>query len=89
MIREKHTTTYPELELCLKLSQLEGTLKFLDYMNTGKTVTGEDFPRNLTERNSVDRALKRIQESRVLFKQIVNKHKIKHDTVPAVQIAKL
>lgn len=88
MIREKHFTPYPELELSLKLSQLEGALKFLDYMNTGKTVTGEDFPRNTTERSSVDRGLKRVQECRMLFKEIVNKHKIKHDHVPAVQIAK-
>lgn len=89
MKRETHTTNYPELELSLKLSQLEGTLRFLNYMNTGKTVTGEDFPRNITERSSVDRALKRIQECRAVFKVIINKHKIKHDPVPAVQIAKL
>lgn len=89
MIRDTHFKSYPELELSLKLSQLEGTLRFLDYMNNGKTVTGEDFPRNVTERSSVDRSLKRIQECRELFKQIVNKHKIKHDPVPAVQITKL
>ena len=86
--REPEFKEYPELELSLKLSQLEGAFKFLDYMNNGKTVTGEDFPRNSTERSSVDRGLKRVQECRALFKQIVNKHQIEPDPVPAVQIQK-
>ena len=85
MIREKHFTTYPELELSLKLSQLEGAFKFLDHMNNELS----DAPRNTTERETVIRNLTRVQECRVLFKEIVNKHRIKHDHVPAVQIAKL
>lgn len=86
--RSEEFTSYPELELSLKLSQLEGTFKFLNYMNTDKTVTGEDFPRNTTERSSVSRGLQRVQECRRLFNEIINKHQIEHDPVPAVQIQK-
>ena len=64
--------TYPELELLLKMSQLESSLKFLDYMNNGHTVTGEPFPRNVTERSSVSTNLERIKECRVLLKGILN-----------------
>ena len=71
-------TDYPELVLARKLSQLEGTFKFLDYMNNGKTVTGEDMPRNTTERSSVNRGLERVQECRRLFKEILNKNRL-HD----------
>lgn len=84
MIRDEHFTPYPELELSLKLSQLEGAFKFLVHMNNELS----DVPRNTTERETVIRNLTRIQECRALFKEIVNKHKIKHDRVPAVQIAK-
>ncbi len=80
--------SYPELELSLKLSQLEGTFKFLQYMNNGKTAAGESFPRNLTERRSVERSLKRVQECRQLFKDIINKHQIEPDPSPAIEQAK-
>jgi hypothetical protein len=79
--RESDHKEYPELELALKLSQLEGTFQFLDYMNNGKTVTGEDFPRNTTERSSVDRGLKRVQECRQLFKEILNKNRLHEQEV--------
>ena len=79
--RESDHKEYPELELALKLSQLEGTFQFLDYMNNGKTVTGEDFPRNTTERSSVDRGLKRVQECRQLFKEILYKNRLHEQEV--------
>lgn len=80
--------SYPELELSIKLSQLEGTFKFLQYMNTGKTASGEKFPRNLTERRSVERSLNRVKECRQLFKDIIKKHNITPDPVLAIEQAK-
>lgn len=80
--READHKKFPELELSLKLSQLEGCLKFLNYLNNEV----EDVPRNETEKQSIKRNLDRVIECRQLFKQIVNKHRIEHDPVPAVQI---
>ena len=62
---------FPELELSLKLSQLEGAFKFLDYMNN-------DLPqaaRNVTEQQTVKRNLNRVQQCRELFNYIVNKNR--------------
>ena len=84
MQRTEDHKSYPELELSIKLSQLEGAFKFLDHVNNAL----QDAPRNVTERETIKRNLDRVQECRELFKVIVNKHRIKHDPVPAIQIQK-
>jgi len=84
MQRTEDHKSYPEIELSIKLSQLEGAFKFLDHVNNQL----EEAPRNVTERETVKRNLARVQECRELFKQIISKHRIEHDTVPAVQIQK-
>lgn len=62
---------FPELELSLRLSQLEGAFKFLDYMNNEL----HEADRSVTEQQTVKRNLTRVMECRDLFKQIVNKHR--------------
>jgi hypothetical protein len=84
MQRTEDHKSYPEIELSIKLSQLEGAFKFLDHLNNQST----DAPRNVTERETVKRNLERVQECRQLYKQVINKHRIEHDPVPAVQIQK-
>jgi predicted ATPase len=84
MQRTEDHKSYPEIELSIKLSQLEGAFKFLDHVNNQL----EEAPRNVTERETVKRNLARVQECRELFKQIISKHRIEPDSVPAVQIQK-
>jgi hypothetical protein len=69
--RQPFMSEFPELELSLKLSQLEGAFKFLDYMNS-------DLPnaaRNVTEQQTVKRNLDRVVECRKLFNYIINKNR--------------
>ena len=63
-------TDYPELELAKKLSQLEGGLSFLNYLNNEL----ENAPRNTTERETIKTNLGRIKEVRQLFKTVLNKN---------------
>ena len=74
--REHENITSIEMELALKLSQIEGSFRFLDYMNNEKTIAGDDFPRNTTERSSVTTNLARIKEVRNLYKRLLVKHRI-------------
>ena len=73
--RTKDFTGYPELELSIMLSQVDNSFDFLNYMNTGKTVTGHDFPRNTTERNTIKRNHERVKQCRQLLKQILRSDK--------------
>ena len=73
--REENYNGYPELDLSLKLSQIENALKFLDYVNNEKKEDGSDFSRNTTERQTIKRNLERVQECKDIFKDILNKHK--------------
>ena len=82
--QEKNYKVSVEMDLALKLSQLEGAFRFLDYVNNEKTVTGHDMPRNTTERSSVKTNLARIKEVRQLYKSLLNKHHIVSDPVSGV-----
>lgn len=87
-IMERDTNDYNnidtlEIDLALKLSQIEGCFKFLYYMNFEK----EDAPRNETERQSVENNLRRVQEVREMYRKLIRKHKIVSESSPAVQIA--
>lgn len=72
-----------EIDIALKLSQMEGCFKFLHYMNFEK----EDAPRNETERQSVENNLRRVQEVREMYRTLLRKHRIVSKPSPAVQIA--
>ena len=61
-----------EIDIALKLSQIEGCFKFLYYMNTYV----DDAPRNETERQSVENNLERVQEVRELYRTLLRKHRI-------------
>lgn len=73
MQRQDNYKPYPELELALTLSQMQGHIKFLEYINTGKTVTGEHFPRNATERGTVKNLLGKIELAQALYKTVCRK----------------
>lgn len=75
-----------EIDLALKLSQLEGCFKFLYYMNFDEYGESTDKPRNETERQSVKRNLERVKEVREMYRTLIRKHRIVHDPVPGVQI---
>lgn len=68
---------YPEMELSVKLSQIEGCLKFLHYMNFDEHGDVVERPRNETERQSIKNNLERVRECRSLLKRILNGHKQK------------
>ena len=72
-----------EIDIALKLSQIEGCFKFLYYMNFEK----EDAPRNETERQSVENNLQRGKDIREMYRTLLRKHRIVSTTTPAVQIA--
>lgn len=72
-----------EIDIALKLSQMEGCFKFLWHMN----VEREDAPRNETERQSIENNLRRVQEVREMYRTLLRKHQIVSSTTPAVQIA--
>jgi hypothetical protein len=57
-----------EFELSLILSQVEGHLKFLDYMNNELV----DAPRNLTEQRVCTKLVNRIEHSRTILKELIN-----------------
>lgn len=63
-----------EIDIALKLSQLEGCLKFLNHMHNHKQ---HRAPRNETERRSIITNLKRVQETRDMYRTLIRKHKIK------------
>jgi hypothetical protein len=88
MANENDTNDYNdtdtlEIDIALKLSQMEGCFKFLWHMN----VEREDAPRNETERQSIENNLQRVQEVREMYRTLLRKHKIVSTTSPAVQIA--
>lgn len=72
-----------EIDIALKLSQIEGCFKFLYYMNFEK----EDAPRNETERQSVENNLQRVKDIREMYRTLLRKHRIVSKPSPAVQIA--
>ena len=72
-----------EIDIALKLSQMEGCFKFLWHMN----VEREDAPRNETERQSIENNLRRVKEVREMYRTLLRKHRIVSTTSPAVQIA--
>lgn len=72
-----------EIDIALKLSQIEGCFKFLYYMNFEKV----DAPRNETERQSVENNLERVKEIREMYRTLLRKHRIVSKPSPAVQIA--
>jgi hypothetical protein len=72
-----------EIDIALKLSQMEGCFKFLHYINFEK----QDAPRNETERQSIENNLRRVQEVREMYRTLIRKHRIVSNTGPAVQIA--
>lgn len=84
--RTKDFTGYPELELSIMLSQVDNSFDFLNYMNTGKTVTGEEFPRNTTERSTINRNHDRVKQCRQLLKQILN-HKQTEQPINSIELA--
>lgn len=73
MQRQDNYKPYPELELALTLNQMQGHIKFLEYINTGKTATGEDLPRNTTERGTVKNLLGKIELAQSLYKTVCRK----------------
>ena len=88
MANERDTNDYKdidtlEIDIALKLSQMEGCFKFLWHMN----VEREDAPRNETERQSIENNLRRVQEVREMYRTLLRKHGIVSSTTPAVQIA--
>ena len=88
MANENDTNDYNdtdtlEIDIALKLSQMEGCFKFLWHMN----VEREDAPRNETERQSIENNLQRVQEVREMYRTLLRKHRIACTTSPAVQIA--
>ena len=76
-----------EIDIALKLSQIEGCFKFLHHMNFDDGARPVDKPRNETERQSILNNLKRVQEIREMYRALIRKHRIVHDPVPGVQIA--
>lgn len=75
---------FPELELSLKLSQLEGAFKFLDYMNNEL----HEAKRNVTEQRTVKSSLTRVIECRNLFKQIINSNRaVRKSSISNEQLA--
>lgn len=77
-----------EIDIALKLSQIEGCFKFLHHMNFDDDEQPINKPRNETERQSIKNNLARVQEVRDMYRALICKHRIVHDPVPAVQIAR-
>ena len=76
-----------EIDIAIKLSQIEGCFKFLHHMNFGDGDQPVDKPRNETERQSILNNLTRVQQLRVMYRTLCRKHRIVSETAPAVQIA--
>lgn len=72
MQRQDNYKPYPELELALTLNQMQGHIKFLEYINS-KNKSGEDFPRNTTERSTVKNLLGKIELAQDLYKTVCRK----------------
>ena len=77
-----------EIDIAIKLSQIEGCFKFLHHMNFDDDEQPVNKPRNETERQSILNNLTRVQEVREMYRTLIRKHRIVSDTAPAVQIAK-
>jgi hypothetical protein len=84
MQTDKHHNGYLESDLSIKLSQLEGAFRLLDNINNHQI----DAPRNKTEQQTIRTNLKRVQQARVMYRALINKHRL-YDSInsPAVQIA--
>jgi len=76
-----------EIDIALKLAQIEGCFKFLHHMNFDDDEQPVDKPRNETERQSIKNNLTRVQELREMYRTLIRKHRIVSETTPAVQIA--
>lgn len=76
-----------EIDIAIKLSQLEGCFRFLHHMNFDDDEQPINKPRNETERQSVLNNLERTQELREMYRTLLRKHGIVSSTTPAVQIA--
>ena len=87
MQRQDNYKPYPELELAITLSQMQGHIKFLEYVNTGKTAAGEDFPRNTTERSTVKNLLGKIELAQALYKTVCRKKATNNTTLTTQQLA--
>lgn len=77
---------YPELELALTLSQMQGHLKFLEFINS-KTEDGKDHPRNTTERSTVKNLLGKIELAQALYKTVCRKKATSNTTLTNQQLA--
>ena len=87
MQRQDDYKPYPELKLALTLSQMQGHIKFLEHMNTGKTVTGDDLPRNTTERSTVKNLLGKIELAQDLYKTVCQEKTVSAQTLTTQQLA--
>lgn len=83
MERDNNNTDTLEMDIALKISQIEGCLKLLHYINFEKI----DTPRNETERQCVKDNLERVQQLRGLYKTLLHKHEIVRDPWISAQIA--
>jgi hypothetical protein len=64
-----------EIDIALKLSQMEGCFKFLHHMNFDDDEQPVDKPRNETERQSIKNNLRRVQEVREMYRTLLRKHR--------------
>ena len=76
-----------EIDIAIKLSQLEGCFRFLHHMNFDEYGEPVEKPRNETERQSINTNLDRVKEVREMYRALIRKHNIISSTTPAVQIA--
>ena len=89
---ERNTIDYEnidtlEIDIAIKLSQIEGCFKFLHHMNFDDDEQPIDKPRNETERQSIKNNLARVQQLREMYRALTRKHRIVSTITPAVQIA--
>lgn len=87
MERTEDYDGYLEMDIAVKLSQLEGCLKFLYHMNFDEYGEPVDKPRNETERQSVLKNLTRVKMLRSMYKTLLQNNPSIRTNVPAVQIA--
>ena len=62
------------MQIALKLSRIEGRVRFLTYINTEQNSKGEDFARSETEQNCTDKVLSEVQETRSLLTRLLREH---------------
>ena len=75
-LNDYNDTDTLEIDIALKLSQIEGCFKFLHYINNET----ENCPRNETERQSIENNLERVKEVRELYRALLRKHRIVHNS---------